>query len=133
MDENKNEVNKENEDVKSLTDDLGCKLHDAVTTKKDESSHKGLHNFLGGLLLGVFCGIILIFALAPSLNGSNTSDDAFVSNLTNASLVQGYVVGYNDCQQGLVELANSSISSCRSITFNMSGVIAEFVPRNCLK
>lgn len=79
-------------------------------------------------------GILGLITLAILLVRSNTAyvDEKFTSNLTNSSLIKGYVVGYTDCQSELIRLANTSANACTSITFNTTGMIAEFVPRNCL-
>jgi hypothetical protein len=83
-----------------------------------------------GLVLGFLCGAIIMFALAHHDNAK--LDSGYVSNLTNTSLLQGYVVGYNTCEWGFVDVANKSLVNCKSLTFNMSGDLVEFIPRRCL-
>jgi len=59
-------------------------------------------------------------------------NNAYISNLTNTSIVQGYLTGYQVCQENMINMINQSTQTCQLIRANISGVPIELIPTSCI-
>lgn len=85
------------------------------------------------ILITSFIWISIIITITILLLAKNKSDNAAqLSNVTNSSMVQGYLVGYQQCYNGLIDMINTSTRTCQLIRVNMSSGPIELVPTICL-
>jgi len=77
---------------------------------------------------------ILIFALIVVISTGviNNKNELILSEVTNTSMVQGYLVGYQTCQDNLMNMIDQSTQTCQLIRANVSGEIVELTPTSCI-
>lgn len=77
---------------------------------------------------------ILIFTLIVVISTGviNNKNDVILSEVTNSSMVQGYLVGYQTCQDNLMNMITQSTQTCQLIRANVSGEIVELTPTSCI-
>lgn len=77
---------------------------------------------------------ILIFTLIVVISTGtiNNKNSAIISNVTNTSMVQGYLVGYQTCQDNMMNMINQSVNTCQLIRANVGGKVVELTPTSCI-
>lgn len=102
--------------------------------KDDFKTKKVMHGF-GWLITGIVSLIwIIIFVLVLMFTSIDNTKltDSYLSNVTNTSMVRGYLTGYQVCQENMINLINDSRTTCQLIRANINGESIELVPITCL-
>lgn len=106
---------------------------DTLTQEPDEEKKAKKKYTIKMVTITSLAWIIIFTIVILSTRIDNISiSDAYVSNLTNTSIVQGYMVGYQQCQEGIIKMINESTKTCQLIRANISGTPVELVPTSCL-
>lgn len=100
---------------------------------QDEEKKAKKKYVLKVILLTSFIWLLIFTLIVVLSNGvMKNNNAAILSNVTNTSMVQGYLVGYQTCQDNMMNMINQSVNTCQLIRANVGGRQVELTPTSCI-